>query len=58
MRPVRKAGNLATFLCGMARNTGTLILLEQERPVQACIGVDLPTYLPTYLPTHPTTGYK
>jgi len=33
MRPVRRAGNLATFTCRLSRNSGSLKLLKRSGPV-------------------------
>ena len=40
-QPVRRADNLATFICRFSRNSGSLKLLEPSGPVQACNGIAL-----------------
>jgi hypothetical protein len=42
---LRAADNLATFMCLLSRNSGSLGLLEPKGPDQACIGIALPFYL-------------
>jgi hypothetical protein len=42
---VRKADNLATFMCQLSRNPGSLNFLEPKGPVQTCIGIVLPIHL-------------
>ena len=34
-----RANNLTTFMCILSRNSGSLNLLDPERPVQACNGI-------------------
>jgi len=41
-RPVRRADNLTTFMCGIVLKSGSLDLLEPLGPVQACNGIALP----------------
>jgi hypothetical protein len=41
-RLVHRADNLATFMCRLSRNSGSLNLLEPSGPVQACIGTAVP----------------
>ena len=36
---VCRAHNLAIFMCGLFRNSGSLNLLEHKGPVLACIGI-------------------
>jgi len=47
MRPVRKAGNLTTFLCAFVIKSGNLKFLEPSGPLQACNGTDL-SFLPYF----------
>jgi hypothetical protein len=39
---VRRVDNLATCMCRLSRNFGSLSLLDPYGPVQACAGVVLP----------------
>jgi hypothetical protein len=39
---VRRANNLATFMCRLSTNSGSLNLLEPPGSVQACTGTALP----------------
>jgi hypothetical protein len=39
---VRRADNLATCMCQLSRNPGSVKLLELKGPVQACTGIALP----------------
>jgi hypothetical protein len=41
---VRRADNLATFMCRLSRNSESLELLELSGPVQACNGMALPLF--------------
>ena len=41
-RLVFRANNLATFMCRLCRNSGSLNLLEPSTAVQASTGIDLP----------------
>jgi hypothetical protein len=40
-QPVKRADNLATYVCQLSRNSGSLNLLESQGPVQACTGTAL-----------------
>ena len=39
MLPVRRADNLATFMCRLSRNSESLNLLEPKGLSQACNGI-------------------
>jgi hypothetical protein len=43
---VRRADNLATFMCRLSRNSGASSSWKPQGPLQACSGKALP--LPTY----------
>jgi len=38
-RPMCSADNLTTLMCILSRNSGSLNLLDPEKPVQACNGI-------------------
>ena len=43
---IHNADNLATFMCQLSGNSGSLNLLQPQRPVQACIRIVLPFNYP------------
>jgi hypothetical protein len=40
---VLRADNLATFMCRLSRNSGSLNVVEPSGPLQNCIGIALPS---------------
>ena len=51
---MRKADKLATFMCRLSENPGSLNLLEPSGPVWACTGINLPVHTNSYTAHHTT----